>query len=244
MKKIIFLLGFVFLFAYEAKVEPFDIYKIKASVAGEVVKADKTLEAKNIKDSLIVKIDDKQNLIDLKNLQAQVKILNEEIINQRAVVKRKKRVYEKYQNLKTKSQNEKDMKFYDYMNALNQLLNLESQFNNTLANIQKLKDTISKKNIEVKGYVYKIYVNEGDYVAPGVLIADVYDVTKQKLVIYIPIDESGKLRNKTIYINGKPSNFKIYKVWNVPDTQYVTSYKVELIGNGLKYGEIVSVELK
>jgi len=244
MKKLIFLMVTVFLFAYEAKVEPFEVYKIKSSVAGEVVQSNKNLEATKVKNALIVKIDDKQNIIDLKNMQAQVKILNEEIINERAIVKRKKRVYEKYKTLKTKSQTEKDLKFYDYMGALNQLLNLQSQFNNTLANIEKLKDTINKKNIKASGYVYKIYVNRGDYVAPGILIADVYDISKQKLTIYVPINEINSIKNKKVYINGKLGDFKISKIWNVPDTQYVTSYKVELIGKGLKFGDIVKVEFK
>jgi len=242
MKKIIFLIA-TLLFAYDAKVEPFDVYKIKSAVSGAVVRAYKNLEAKNISGT-IVKIDDKQNLIDLKNLRSQVKILNDEIINQQAIVKRKKNIYLTYKKLKTKSKTEKDMKFFDYMNAKNQLLNLKSQLNSTLASIEKLKDTISKKNIKVKGYVFKIYVNEGDYVAPGALIADVYDVSKQKLTIYVPIDEIEKIKNKDIYINGKKSEFKIYKIWNVPDTQYVTSYKVELVGNGLRFGDIVKVEFK
>jgi len=243
-KALVFFIIAVFAFAYEAKVEPFDIYKIKASVSGKIVKADKNFEAKSVKNRLIVKIDDKQNLIDLKNSEAQLKILKEEIINQSAVVKRKKRIYEKYKTLKTKSQNEKDLKFYDYIAAKNQLLNLKSQFNNTSANIEKLKDTISKKNIEVSGYVYKIYINKNDYASPGVLIADVYDISRQKLTIFVPIEEIEGIENKKIYINGKLSGFKIHKIWKVPDTQYVTSYRVELVGKGLKLGEIVKVELK
>ena len=243
-KVLVFFIITLFAFAYQAKVEPFDVYKIKASVGGKVIKANKNLEAKNVQNREIVKIDDKQNLIDLQNLQAQIKILKEEIKNQSAVVKRKKRIYEKYKTLKTKSQNEKDLKFYDYMNALNQFLNLKSQFNNTLANIEKLKDTVSKKNIKVSGYIYKIYINKDDYVAPGVLIADVYDISKQKLTIFVPIDEIEGIKNKKVYINSKPSSFKIYKIWKVPDTQYVTSYRVELVGSGLKFGEIVKVELK
>jgi TolA-binding protein len=244
MKKLIFLFTAVFVFAYEAKVEPFDIYKIKSSVAGEVVLSAKSTEAKNLKNSTIVKIDDTQNLIDLKNLQEQVKILKEEIQNQKEILKRKKSVYEKYKNLKTKSQLEKDLKFYDYINAQNQLLNLNSQLNADIAGIEKLKDTINKKNVKADGYVYKIYVNRGDYVAPGMLIADIYDVSKQKLTIYVPVNEAEDLKNKKVYINSKPGKFKIYKIWSVPDTQYVTSFKVELVGNGLKFGNIVNVELK
>ena len=242
MKKIVFIIA-TLLFAYDAKVDPFDTYKIKSAVSGAVVRVYKNLEAKNI-TATIVKIDDKQNLIDLKNLQSQVKILKDEIINQQAIVKRKEKTYLIYKKLKTKSKTEKDLKFFDYLNAKNQLLNLKSQQNSTLASIEKLKDIISKKNIKAKGYLFKIYVNEGDYVAPGVLIADVYDISKQKLTIYVPIDEVDKIKTKNIYINGKKSEFKIYKIWNVPDTQYVTSYKVELVGNGLNFGDIVKVEFK
>jgi len=244
MKYILYLVLAVFAFSYEAKVEPFDVYKIKSSVAGKIVKSNKTLEAKTINNVVIAKIDDKQNIIDLKNLTLQAKILKEEIANQNETVKRKKTVYEKYKRLKTKSQTQKDLKFYDYTASLNQLLNLKSQLNNTLANIEKLKDIIDKKSIKANGYVYKVYVNKGDYAAPGMLIADVYDVSKQKLTIFVPIDEIDSIKNKKIYINSKPSGFKIYKIWNVPDSQYVTSYKVELIGNGLKFGEIVKIEFK
>jgi multidrug resistance efflux pump len=230
--------------AYEAKVQPFEIYKIKAAVSGTVVKSEKTLEAKNIKDKIIVKIDDRQNKIDLKNLKLQYEILKKEIENQRQIVKRKKSIYEKYKNLKTKSKMEKDLKFYDYINALNQLLNLKSQLDSTSANIDKIKDIINKKNIKADGYVYKIYVNKNDYVAPGVLVAEVDDVSKQKLTVYVPIEDINSIKNKNVYINGKKSSFKIYKIWNVPDTQYITSYKVELVGNGLKFGKIVKVEFR
>jgi multidrug resistance efflux pump len=244
MKKVMFLFFTVFLFAYEAKVEPFEIYKIKSSVSGTVVESNKNLEARNVQNALLVKIDDIQNRIDLQNLQNQKKILTEEIKNQVQIVKRKKDVYEKYKKLKTKSQTEKDIKFYDYMNAYNQLLNLRLQLKSVNSNIAKLKDTVNKKNIKADGYVFKIYVNRGDYVVPGALIADIYDISKEKIVIYVPIDEAENIKNKTVYINGKKSSFKIYKVWSVPDAQYVTSYKVEITGNGLKLGSIVKVELK
>ena len=68
MKKLIFLIA-TFLIAYEAKVEPFDVYNIKSYVNGAVVKVYKNLETKNINNDIIVKIDNKQNLIDLKSLK-------------------------------------------------------------------------------------------------------------------------------------------------------------------------------
>jgi len=244
MRKILLLAACAAAFGFEARVEPFDVYKLKAPVSGEVVKADKNLEAKNVKNAVLVKIDDKQNMIDLKNLKIQAALLQEQIKYQQGVVKRKKDVYETYKALKTKSKTEKDLKFYDFINAYNQLLNLKSQYNNTIANIEKLKDTVSKKAIKADGYVYKIYVNRGDYVAPGVLVADIYDISKVKLSIFVPVEQIGNIKDKKVYINSKPSSFKIYKIWSVPDTKYITSYRVDLVGEGLKPGEIVSVELK
>ena len=245
MKKIIMLIiGVIYLFGYKAKVEPFEVYNIKAVVNGRVVIANKDLEATNIKNKLIVKIDDTNNKIDLENLQNQLELLKKQINNQQIVVKRKKDIYERYKKLKTRSQTEKDLKFFDYISSLNQLISLKSQYNNTLANINKIKDTINKKRIKANGYVFKIHVKKDDYVNPGSLTANIYNISKQKLTIYVPIEEIENIKDKKVYINGKKSNFKIYKVWDVPDDKFVTSYKVELIGNGLKFGEIVNIELK
>ena len=243
MRVFMFIIVAVFLYGYSAKVEPFEIYKIKSAVNGSVVFYEKKAEA-NLFKGLLVKIDDNNENIELENLKTQANLLKEEIKNQEEIVKRKYDTYKRYQKLKTKSVEEKNMKFYDYINAKNQLINLKTQLSNLNANIKKLIDTINKKNIKVSGYVNKIYVKTGDYVAPGSLIAEIDDITKQKLTLYVPINEIDKIANSVIYINNRPSNFEIYKIWRVPDDKYVTSYKVELIGSGLKIGEIVKVEFK
>ena len=243
MRVFMFIIVAVFLYGYSAKVEPFEIYKIKSAVNGSVVFYEKKAEA-NLFKGLLVKIDDNNEKIELENLKTQANLLKEEIKNQEEIVKRKYDTYKRYQKLKTKSVEEKNMKFYDYINAKNQLISLKTQLSNLNANIKKLIDTINKKNIKVSGYVNKIYVKTGDYVAPGSLIAEIDDITKQKLTLYVPINEIDKIANSVIYINNRPSGFEIYKIWRVPDDKYVTSYKVELIGSGLKIGEIVNVEFK
>ncbi|HIQ51245.1 MAG TPA: hypothetical protein EYH54_04705 [Nautiliaceae bacterium] len=245
MKKIIGLVAVtIFLFGYKAKVEPFEVYNIKAEVNGKVVMANKNLEAANVKNKLIIKIDDTDNKIDVENLQTQLALLKEQINNQEVVVQRKKEIYERYKKLKTRSQTEKDLKFFDYISSLNQLINLKSQYSNTLANLKKIKETIKKKSIKANGYLFKIYVKKDDYVNLGSLIAKVYDISKQKLTIYVPTEERENIKNKKVYVNGKKSNFTIYKIWNVTDDKFVTSYKIELVGSGLKFGEIVNIELK
>jgi hypothetical protein len=243
MKKIIIFLA-TLLFAYDARVIPFDEYDVKAAVSGKVIFADKNLEAKNLKNKTVVKLDDYQEKVDINNTKMQINILKQEIENQKAIVKRKRETYLKYKNLKTKSQVEKDLKFYDYMASYNQLLNLKSQLSNLIDNLKKLKDIVNKKNIRVSGYLYKLYINRDDYATPGRLIAKVYDISKQKLYIYVPIEKIETIKNKKVYINGKLSNFKITKIWKVPDEQYITSYKVELIGSGLKFGDVVNVAFK
>jgi len=241
MKLFLLLIIGIYLFSYEAKVEPFEIYKIKASVAGRVIFANKKLEAKSVKNTLAVRIDNSDELINMENLKESLNVLNEEYKNLIEIVKRKQEIYEKYKNLKTKAKTEKDIKFFDYMNSFNQLLNLKNQIINTKYSIKKLKNTILKKRIILNGYINKIYVNKDDYVVPGALVAEVYDISKQKLIVYVPIDEK---IGKDIYINGKKSNFRIYKKWKVTDSNFVTSYKIELIGHGLKWGDIVKIDFK
>jgi len=241
MKKFLLFFIFIYLYGYMAKVEPFDTFNIKASVSGKVIATFKNLEAENINNKIIVKLDSNQEEIDLKNTISQIKILKEEIKNQEKIVKRKKETYLRYKRLKSKSVDEKNMKFYDYIASFNQLLVLKSNLATLEDKKEKLLDILNKKNIKFTGYLTEIVVSKGDYVNPGVLVAKGYDVSKQKLYIYVPIDKIDTIKDKTVYINNKKSNFKIYKIWKVPDIKYVTSYKVELIGNGLKFGDIVNV---
>ena len=243
MKKLIIFIA-VMLFGYSARVEPFDAYNIKASVGGKVIKTFKNLENKNLKNALIIKLDDKQELIELKNIKNQIEILKQKIKNQLEIIKRKKSIYERYKNLKTKSIEAKNMKFYDYINAKNQLLSLKSSLSSLIANKEKLEDIIDKKNIKYTGYLSEIMVSKDDYAAPGMIVAKGYDINRQKLYIYVPINKIDTIKNKKVYINNKLSNFKIYKIWIVPDSKYITSYKVELVGNGLKFGDIVEVKFK
>ncbi|WP_024790586.1 MULTISPECIES: hypothetical protein [unclassified Lebetimonas] len=243
MKKMLIFLASILL-AYDAKVLPFDEFDIKASVSGEVIFADKNFEAENVNNKTIVKLDDYQEKVNKTNLKTQIKLLKNEIKKTKEALKRKEKTYLKYKDLKTKSQIEKDLKFYDYINTYNQLINLKLSLSSDMANLKKTEDLINKKNIKANGYVYEIYVNRGDYLTPGRLVAKVYDTSREKLYIYVPVDKINSIKTKRIYINNKLSSFKITKIWHVPDEKFVTSYKVELVGKGLKFGDIVDVEFK
>ena len=244
MKKVYMsLLASSLLFGYYGKVEPYQTYNIKSDISGKVIEVNKSSEATNYK-GIVIKIDDYQNKVDLKNLKTQLK--NFEIIkkSQKAIVKRKKRIYEIYKNLKTKSQIEKDNKFFDYQNSIIALNQTENTISNLKAQISKLEDTISKKNISFKNYIYEIKVNKGDFVNFATPIATTMDIDKVKIAVFVPIDKIDTIKSKKIYINDKVSNFKIDKIYKVADKKYVTSYKVEIIGKYPKISDIVKVEFK
>jgi len=245
MKKVIGIsvLASSILFGYYGKVEPYQTYNIKADVSGKVIKVDKSKEATNYK-GIVIKIDDYQNRIDLKNLQAQLRNFENIKLAQQKIVNKKYHTYKIYKTLKTKSQIEKDLKFYDYENSLIALNQTKNTISNLKAQIAKLRDTIAKKSISFKHYIYKIDVNKGDYVSFATPIATTMNITKVKIDIYVPIDKINSIKNKKIYINGKLSDFKIDKIYKIADTKYTTSYKVELIGKYPKISDIVKVEFK
>jgi hypothetical protein len=87
-------------------------------------------------------------------------------------------------------------------------------------------------------------VNRGDYLNFGTPIATTMDISKQKIYIYVPIDKIETIKNRKIFINGKKSNFKIAYIQKVADKNFVTSYKVKLVGNYPKISDIVKIEFK
>ena len=231
------------LFGYYGKVEPFQTYNIKSDVSGKVIDVNKSSEGTNYK-GIVIKIDDYQNRIDLQNLQNQLKNYKSILSSQQEIVDKKYKTYQIYKTLKTKSQIDKDLKFYDYQNSLIALNQTKNTISNLQAQIAKLKDTIQKKNISFKNYIYKIDVNKGDYVNFSTPLATTMDIRKVKINIFIPINKIVSIKNKKIYINGKLSNFKIDKIYKVADSKYVTSYKVEIVGQYPKISDIVKVEFR
>ena len=231
------------LFGYYGKVEPYQTYNIKSDVSGKIIDVNKSSEATNYK-GIVIKIDKYQNKIDLKNLETQLKNYESILKSQQKILNKKYKTYQIYKTLQTKSELDKDLKFYDYQNSIIVLNQTKNTISNLKAQIAKLKDTISKKSIGFKNYIYKIDVNKGDYVTPSMPLAVTMDINKVKIDIYVPINEIDGIKTKKIYINDKLSNFKISKIYKVADSKYVTSYKVEIVGKYPKISDIVKVEFK
>lgn len=262
MKKI-FLTLFISIWAFGAvhiaKVEPFEIYKIKAAASGQVVKSDISKESKVVKSYEIIKLDSKVDKANLKDLESKLKNTQEILKVDEAVLKNLKRLrdikrdnYFRIKDLKTKSKFEKDARLSDYLIANNQYLsqkekinNLQNQIEDLKYNIERLKDIISKKSIVVSGYVYKIYVKKGDFANIGAPLVDIADTSKAKVVIYLDKDEMSGIENRHIYINGKKTDLRFYKLYKIADSVHISAYRGEIILKSPKlFSKLIKVEIK
>ena len=112
--------------------------------------------------------------------------------------------------------------------------------------IENLKDTIkNKKLIEESNYIFNIAVKKGDYVNTGTLLYEAKDLSKAKVEIFVPILEIDDIKNKSIYIDGKKSDVKINKIYDIADSTHISAYKVELILENTKtFSRLVKIEFK
>jgi multidrug efflux pump subunit AcrA (membrane-fusion protein) len=166
---------------------------------------------------------------------------------------KKQRNYDNVKVLKTKSVIEKDREFYDLLTTQNQLIstqkevdNLKVQINDLKLRAEQLDKSIADKSLSAKGYVlYQLSVKEGQVVNPGMELSKVADVSKAKLTIFLNADDMKNAKNKVIYLNGKKSDYKITRLWEIADATHLSSYKAEIIIEAPNYfSDLMKVELK
>ena len=236
MNKILFtfLLAYSFAFSaeYYAKVEPIHTYEVKAATSGKVIEANTQFESKFVKKALIVKLDDSVNQIDLKQSKLKLQNLKE-------IQRLERENLERFKKVSSKSKFDKD-------NQRIKILNADSSINDLETKVATLQDTIANKNlVEENSYIYDIVVEKGDYVNPGTHLYTAMDLTKGKLEVFIPIDKTKDIKQKTIYLDGKKTNLKIAKLFTVADTQHISSYKCEItIPEPKNFSSLVKVEFK
>ncbi|MEN8717285.1 MAG: hypothetical protein ABF301_01305 [Sulfurovum sp.] len=222
----------VFANEYYAKLEPIQNYVVKSSVSGKVVYSNTKVEGNIAKNDVIIEIDTTLNKIELEQSKNKLNLVNEMIDIEALNLDRLNKVT-------SKSQFEKDTQKL-------KVINLQSTKADLLIKIETLKDTLkNKKLVEKSKYISNIYVKEGDYVNPGTSLYDAKDVTKAKLEVYIPIDIIDDIKTKTIYLDGKETNTKINKIYNVADENHISSYKVQLLVDKPKaFSRLVKIEFK
>ncbi len=243
-----------------AKIEPLKTVTLKAEVSGKVIKSVKEKEGE-IVDGVIVQIDDTLNRKDLQSALDSLKVVEKMIdINSKMVadlkknMQRKWALYEKVAPLSSSSVNQKDALYAAYVAAktqyngtLEKILNLKNQKIALEQKINLLKDTINKKRISIHSkYLYKLNVEAGEFVTVGMPVATVMNLDRGKLILYLAADEIKDINKKKVFINGKEeSSAKITKVWRVADSQYISSYRVEVELKAPKeFSNLVKVELK
>ncbi len=262
MKLIIFtLLSLTLLFSKEhyAKIEPYEIKTISSNVSALVLVADEVKEGTVLGKNEYIILDDKLDTIELNKITKKITLLLKTIVFNDAIIKnyeellqKKTKNFERIKDLKIKSSVEKDREFYDLINSQNQYINTQKELANIRIQLNDLelreavlKKSLTDKHISNEGFVlYALLVKEGQFVNPSTPLAQLADVSKAKLVIYLNRDEAENALSKTLYLDGEKSSHKISKVWNIADAKHLSNYKAEIIINAPKlFSNLVKVEL-
>ncbi|GIT99538.1 hypothetical protein TSL6_00450 [Sulfurovum sp. TSL6] len=216
-----------------AKVEPYESVVLKSAVSALVMDVDLDAEGTMVERQRIVYLDDSLDKINLKISKENLLILHE-------TLKRQASYFQRIDKLKTASTTQKDNAFYGYASAKTQYLDMQYK-------IAQLEDSIEKKSIVLHHkYLYEIMVREGDYVAPGTPLASIVDASRAKLVLFLEPDELEQIEQKTVYLNGKKTDYKVDKVWRVADEKFISSYRAEIYIPAPEgsFSELMKVEIK
>lgn len=262
MKYILLLLTPLFLFAkvHYSKVEPYETIILKSAVSAQVTKANIKLEGSTL-STTIIKLDDKMDNIKLHSSKKSLMMLQRMINTNETILSalldslnRQEEYYQRIETIASASRTQKDNAFYAYTNAKTQYFSTKEKIDSLKKQkldlnyeIARLKDNISKKNIKLNNkFLYKLLVNKGDFVNMGTPLAQVQDLSKGKLVLFLESAELEDIKSKTIYIDGQASKFKISKIWKVADEKFISSYRTEIVINNPKndFSKLLKVEFK
>jgi len=241
IKKAIFLLGIcistLFSKQYMVQIEPYEKFTIKAEVSGKITFVNKSLENSFIKNrTTLVKI-------NLKDEKLKLDRQKNALIIQRKIVKVREKNYKAKKRIKQLSQYEKNLEELNYLDAKKTMLDIQDE-------IKRLKNEISKKEFSLENlYLQNIFINKNEYVNQGDSIYEAYDISKKKITLYLKLEEVEKLKNKSIYINGKKTNYKVIKISKITDKVKISKYKVSFVEENKNkknyfFNKLIKVELK
>ena len=261
--------GFIFLILsvvslmakeYYAKVEPYEIRTISSNVSGLVMYANEENEGRRLGKKNYIEIDDELDKIELEQSVEKLALLkntlklNEEIVENYAQMLKKKDInYNRVKDLKIKSTVEKDREFYDlaatrnqYISTRKEMENLKIQINDLELRQAQLGHSIRDKHLNASGYVlYRLMVKEGQVVNPSAPLAEIADISRAKLTIYLNAEDMKGIKEKVIYLDGQKSNYKINRLWNIADATHLSSYRAEIIIDAPKrFSILIKVEFR
>ncbi len=245
---------------YYSKAEPYGFYTLQANVSGLVVMADEKMEGKKLGSENFIVLDDELNKKELSsllqkknNLKKSLELNKKVSKNLSLIIQKKNTNYERIKDLPIKSNVEKDKEFFDLSSTQNQELStlekietIYSQLQDTEFRIQQLKRFIKDKHISAQGMVlYKLHVKKGQVVTNGMNLAEVADISKAKLTIFLNPDEIKGAEKKVIYLNGKETSYAIDKIWSLSDSEHISSYKTQILIEAPKqFSQLYKIEFK
>jgi hypothetical protein len=245
---------------YYAKVEPYEIRTVASNVSGLVVFADEKREGKRLGSGAYIRIDDELDRVELEKTRSKISLLENAIVlnremavNYRRIIEKKAANYERVQALKMRSQVEKDREFYDFVATQNQLLalqkeseNMKIQVNDLQVRQRRLERSIADKSLRAPGYVlYALLVKEEQVVTPGTPLAQIADVSKARLTLYLNAGDRERAMDRTIYLDGKKSPYRVERLWNITDAKQLSSYRAEIIIDAPEqFSRLVKVEFR
>ncbi len=263
MKLFLLLVSPLLLFAkvHYAKVEPYESIILKSAVSALVTDVDLDAEGQMIDGKEVISLDNTLDKVNVKSskdslvLLQQMHDINIDIAESLSdTVKRQEGYFNRINKLTTASKTQKDNAYSSFTSAKTQYLttrekviSLEKQILDMQYKVAQLEDSISKKSIVLDNkYLYKLMVRKGDFVNPGTALAEVKDANRAKLVLFLEPEELDQIDQKSVYLNGKKTAYKINKIWKVADEKFISSYKAEIYmpaPEGL-FSKLMKVEIK
>lgn len=245
---------------YYSKAEPYRFYTLQANVAGLVVKANEDLEGKVLSKEDFIVIDDEidrkeQGLLEQKrkSLEESLELNKKMASNLEKMIEKKSLNYERIKDLSIKSNVEKDKELFDLLATQNQQLStlekietIGAQLLDTRLRLTQLGRSINDKHISAKEMVlYKLHAKKGQVVAPGMTLAEVADISKAKLTLFLNSEALAGVREKKIYLNGRATEYTIEKIWPLSDEEHISSYKTEIfIAAPKQFSSLYKIEFK
>lgn len=251
---------YLFSKVYYSKVEPYEIREISSNVSGLVLFTDENMIGKKLSSKPYIKIDSELDNKELKFIQEKLiylrntVLVNEDVLkNLEKLLDKKRENYDKVKALKVKSTVEKDREFYDLISSENQFLNTQKEINNLKVQISdlklreaQLKRSLKDKNLKAEGFVlYSISVITGQVVGVSTPLAQVADTSKAILTIYLDESDLDKIKEKTIYLDGEKTDYKISRILNIADSKNISKYMAQIIIKSPKiFSKLIEIELK
>lgn len=245
---------------YYAKAEPYEILNVSSNVSAEVLFTDTAAQGKVLGKRPYVVMDDKLDRIELQSVEGKIGALQNTLEHNRQMAKNyaqmiemKQANFDRIKELKIKSSVEKDREYFDLLSSRNSLLVIQKEIESL--NIQlgdlklrraQLQKSIADKHLAAPGFVlYALTVKASAFVNPGTPLAQIADVRKAKLTLYLSASEAQEAQSKTLYLNGKKTDYKIERLWKIADDRKLSSYRAEIIiAPPKQFSRLVKVEFK